>query len=273
MSLKVSPEFAEMLDKVIAENSPAQKRKAISNNPAQKRKAISKKHRFEVLKRDSFTCQYCGKQPPETILEIDHIKPVAKGGDNSLLNLVTACVDCNRGKSARELSDNTTVKKQQKQLQLLNEKQNQIAMMIEWKESLIDHEADLVNSAEAIINLHLTGDTKVSEIGKTLIHRAIKKHGYTEVVDAIEQDFKDSANFEETWAKCLKFLGKEKPENSPHYIKGILRNRFNGFNERKFYTLIKGVDLSTDEAYLRFVEEAKTIKNITEYFKLLEDSQ
>jgi len=53
------------------------------------RKAISKKMRFEILKRDSFTCQYCGKTPPEAILEIDHIDPVAEGGSNEILNLVT----------------------------------------------------------------------------------------------------------------------------------------------------------------------------------------
>jgi len=32
------------------------------------RKTISKKIRFEVFKRDSFTCQYCGKSAPEIIL-------------------------------------------------------------------------------------------------------------------------------------------------------------------------------------------------------------
>lgn len=29
------------------------------------RKQLSKKLRFEVFKRDSFTCQYCGKKSPE----------------------------------------------------------------------------------------------------------------------------------------------------------------------------------------------------------------
>jgi len=42
------------------------------------RKAISKKLRFEVYKRDKFTCQYCGRKAPDVILEIDHINPVAK---------------------------------------------------------------------------------------------------------------------------------------------------------------------------------------------------
>lgn len=44
------------------------------------REAISKKLRFEVFKRDSFTCQYCGGKAPEIILQCDHIKPVVEGG-------------------------------------------------------------------------------------------------------------------------------------------------------------------------------------------------
>lgn len=67
------------------------------------RKALSKKNRFEVFKRDLFTCQYCGSSPPSVVLEVDHLIPVAKGGDNSIDNLVAACFDCNRGKSDRSL--------------------------------------------------------------------------------------------------------------------------------------------------------------------------
>ncbi len=62
------------------------------------RKPISKKTRFEVFKRDKFTCQYCGRMSPDVILEVDHIKPVADGGTNKLINLITSCRDCNRGK-------------------------------------------------------------------------------------------------------------------------------------------------------------------------------
>jgi 5-methylcytosine-specific restriction endonuclease McrA len=29
------------------------------------RKALSKKLRFEVFKRDNFTCQYCGRAAPD----------------------------------------------------------------------------------------------------------------------------------------------------------------------------------------------------------------
>ena len=57
-----------------------------------KRKNLSKSVRFEVFKRDSFKCQYCGKSAPDVVLEVDHIIPVSKGGDNDISNLITACL-------------------------------------------------------------------------------------------------------------------------------------------------------------------------------------
>lgn len=68
-----------------------------------KRKAISKKTRFEIFKRDGFSCQYCGATPPKSILEVDHIIPVRDGGSNDQDNLTTSCYDCNRGKAANSL--------------------------------------------------------------------------------------------------------------------------------------------------------------------------
>jgi len=63
------------------------------------RRTISKRDRFEVFKRDGFTCQYCGGTPPEFILVVDHIEPVSRGGSNEFINLITSCSGCNSGKS------------------------------------------------------------------------------------------------------------------------------------------------------------------------------
>lgn len=68
------------------------------------RQSISKRLRFEVFKRDHFTCQYCGAHPPEAILEIDHVIACANDGPTVIDNLVTACGPCNRGKAAVPLS-------------------------------------------------------------------------------------------------------------------------------------------------------------------------
>ena len=95
------------------------------------RTPLSKKTRFEVFKRDSFTCQYCGKSAPDVILEVDHIIPVAQGGTDDLFNLVTSCRDCNRGKGKRMLSDKTTIEKQKAELDKLNKRREQLEMLVE----------------------------------------------------------------------------------------------------------------------------------------------
>lgn len=61
--------------------------------------AIGKKVRFEIFKRDKFTCQYCGRKPPEVVLNVDHVVPVSKDGSDEPHNLLTGCWDCNIGKS------------------------------------------------------------------------------------------------------------------------------------------------------------------------------
>ena len=73
------------------------------------RKPLSKKLRFQILNRDNFTCQYCGRKAPDVILEVDHIVPVAKGGKTEVENLITACHDCNSGKKAESLIRPTTI--------------------------------------------------------------------------------------------------------------------------------------------------------------------
>lgn len=64
---------------------------------------VSQKTRFDVFKRDDFTCQYCGRKSPEVILEVDHIVPVSRGGRDNFENLTTSCRECNRGKSDTEI--------------------------------------------------------------------------------------------------------------------------------------------------------------------------
>lgn len=65
--------------------------KATGTSPAKpRRRPISQRMRFEVFKRDQFTCVYCWSHPPAAIMQIDHIEPVSKGGGNDLDNLVTS---------------------------------------------------------------------------------------------------------------------------------------------------------------------------------------
>ncbi len=64
-----------------------------------KREYISGKLRWEIFKRDDFTCQFCGKTINQTLLHVDHILPVSKGGKSVVSNLQTLCEECNLRKS------------------------------------------------------------------------------------------------------------------------------------------------------------------------------
>lgn len=61
---------------------------------------VSKRLRFEVLRRDDHTCQYCGEKAPHVTLHVDHVVPVTLGGSDKPDNLVAACKDCNLGKTS-----------------------------------------------------------------------------------------------------------------------------------------------------------------------------
>ena len=68
------------------------------------RKGIPPRVRFEVFKRDSFTCVYCGAKSPGVVLHADHVVPLAEGGADEIGNLVTSCAKCNGGKGAIPLT-------------------------------------------------------------------------------------------------------------------------------------------------------------------------
>ncbi|MFG1302696.1 HNH endonuclease [Xanthobacter autotrophicus] len=55
--------------------------------------------RSRIFQRDNFTCAYCGERGGK--LECDHVVPVARGGEHTDDNLVTACFSCNRTKRDR----------------------------------------------------------------------------------------------------------------------------------------------------------------------------
>jgi len=55
----------------------------------------------EVLRRDNYTCQYCGQRTIH--LTVDHVVPRHLGGEYSWDNLVAACPSCNHRKGGRML--------------------------------------------------------------------------------------------------------------------------------------------------------------------------
>ena len=62
------------------------------------RQQISGDVRHAVYLRDNYRCCICGKGDEDYDLQIDHIKPISKGGTNHIRNLQTLCEDCNKEK-------------------------------------------------------------------------------------------------------------------------------------------------------------------------------
>ena len=68
-----------------------------SNN---QRKLMTKELRRQIIRRDKFTCQNCGKYMPDEVgLHVDHIIPISKGGKTVPSNLQVLCSKCNGSKS------------------------------------------------------------------------------------------------------------------------------------------------------------------------------
>ena len=65
------------------------------------RRLMTTELREQIMRRDNYTCQMCGKYMPDKVgLQIDHIVPVSKGGKSVPSNLQVLCSVCNGHKSA-----------------------------------------------------------------------------------------------------------------------------------------------------------------------------
>lgn len=102
--------------------------------------SIGPKLRFEVFKRDGFTCQYCGRKTPIVVLEVDHVVPRAEGGTDDIENLVTSCWDCNRGKGKGLLDDRAPVSDLHDQAVMMLEKERQLKEYNEVKRQVRERE-------------------------------------------------------------------------------------------------------------------------------------
>lgn len=208
---------------------------------AEKRQGISKKLRFEVFKRDSFRCQYCGATSPDVVLEVDHIKPVKEGGKATITNLITSCKACNSGKGARLLDDNTVIAKQRQQLEELNERRQQLEMIMKWREGLVRLEEDKLSITTC--SFEEKACCELTEFGVDRFKKLVKKYPVQQILDSIDEACsqyleKRKNNYGYTDAsrnKALQYITKicniksvekEKPYiKDLFYIRGILNNR------------------------------------------------
>lgn len=153
---------------------------------ARKRKKLSNAVRFEVFKRDSFTCQYCGRRAPEVVLELEHIEPVSKGGGDELLNLITSCWQCNSGKGARKLDDSTVLAKQHAQLAELQERREQLDMLLRWRDANADLAEQQVKEFCARHD-RATPGWNLNDRGVSDARRLVAKFGLARALDALDR--------------------------------------------------------------------------------------
>lgn len=72
------------------------------NSAKGQRALMTSNLREHIKQRDNYTCKNCNistRDEPNLLLEIDHIKPISKGGLTTEDNLQTLCWKCNRTKS------------------------------------------------------------------------------------------------------------------------------------------------------------------------------
>ncbi|WP_417888223.1 HNH endonuclease [Zunongwangia sp.] len=246
-----------------------------------KRKSLSKKVRFEVFKRDKFQCQYCGKKAPDVVLNVDHIDPVANGGTNEVINLITSCFDCNQGKKARLLSDDTVIQKQRKQLELIQERREQLELMLEWKKTLTEFEDEKVTMVSDYW-ASMMNPYSLNENGLKSLEKLIKKFPIEDILEAIDIAnekylvFDEEGNItKESVEEAFDKVGgicalKNMPElkKKMAYIKGICRNRFSYWDNKKgsiilnnYVNALKEADWS-DERIIQDLENEVIPKSI-----------
>lgn len=146
---------------------------------------MNKKIRFEVFKRDGFQCAYCGKTPPEVMLEVDHVEPVSLGGTDDINNLITACFDCNRGKTnipldkiPNQLSEN---------LEVIKERETQV---LEYKNYVAQIEKRIqkeIREVEKIFQYYFKNNEFTLAFKETTIKNFLKKLSLQTLKDAMHK--------------------------------------------------------------------------------------
>ncbi|NOU07113.1 MAG: HNH endonuclease [Hyphomicrobiaceae bacterium] len=245
------------------------------------RQALTKSVRFEVFKRDSFRCQYCGSEAPSAVLHVDHIEAVANGGTNDITNLITACSACNLGKSDKPLSENTAVEKSRNQMEELQERREQLQLMMEWRKGLRSVGDDTLDGLVSYWKNRAHG-FNVTLSGQQVLEKLLRKYTIDEICVAMDAaavgylkfDEKDKPTWESVGLAFAKIGGvcrvnkasKDNPD-VPRllYIRGILRNRIPGyFSPHQAMDWLKAAR-SWDVSIEDLADIARRIKNWSQF--------
>lgn len=142
--------------------------------------------RFKIFERDNFTCQYCGRKPPEVILHCDHIHPRSKGGQDEELNLITSCRDCNLGKKDKILK-NPQRPDIKLEIENLKEAENQIKEYYKYLKKLSKYkENDPIIDLICEVWTEQSGNQELTESGKNNLKQILKNNTAEDIIEAIK---------------------------------------------------------------------------------------
>lgn len=147
---------------------------------------VRPKARFEILKRDGFTCAYCGATPPNVLLEVDHIVPRAEGGTDDDSNLITACERCNRGKGAVPLQQAADAHLRAVSLERQRTLAEQAEAYDTWLRDRREKRKAEVERCAARWRELAQGFVSFSDAGKLSISRFLEHLVTEEVIEAME---------------------------------------------------------------------------------------
>jgi HNH endonuclease len=243
--------------------------------------AITKKVRFEVFKRDKFACQYCGRTAPDVILNVDHIEPRAGGGSDNILNLITSCFDCNQGKKDRTLTDHSVIAKQKAQLDQLQERREQLEMMMAWQKGLLELDELTVAELAGYWNAFIHG-RHLSEHGLNELRKLVKKFQPDELAEAMRIAADHYLQFNsdgtvtaeschEAWMKIAGIcINRRREAENPflkdfYYIRKVLRNNCRYVPAGDLMALLQhAVDSGVSVEQLKYI--SKQVSSWTRYY-------
>ena len=142
--------------------------------------------RFEVFKRDDFTCRYCGRKTPEAVLEVDHVIPVSAGGTDDIENLITACSACNIGKGARLLTQLPNVPDIHERAVELAEQERQLAEYNHWRAKQRERENAAIQSLADLWHAAWGGSVDQHRWSDASVRRFLRRLAPDDVLDVIE---------------------------------------------------------------------------------------
>lgn len=184
------------------------------------RKPLSKRTRFDVFKRDDFSCVYCGSSPPDVKLHADHMIPVVEGGSDDLDNLVTACDSCNLGKGPRPLGSDVHPAASPENIEEMKERKAQVAAyrrhMRSWlkqKRAAEDEQVQMV-AEEFAGRIGVTWPIEGEAKTRAQVLGFIRSLGLKRVIEAAGISYKRNARnqFAYFCACCLNMIREERED-------------------------------------------------------------